>query len=366
MKRISLIIAGLFLFFGTSFAQKASSKKAVKSEDAGITAITRNSLEAHIAFLASDALEGRAAGKNSGRVAAEYIKAVLLDAGIKPLYDSYFQSFEAFAPHSSDYDIKTRFQVHADAIAKIKQSPDYRRLDLQNVLGLIEGERKDEYVVVGAHYDHLGIDESLEGDQIFNGADDNASGVAAALQVAKAIKATVASGKKPLRSIIFAFWDAEEYGFLGSEYFVAHFNHIADIKGYINIDMAGREGSLPSFLLEKTNTIDVSEKKGPNIIYFLRTANAIDYDEKQDEQLKKDLAVHRQHVRLSPKILLPTARASDDHSFSNKNIPVLWLFTGIHPDYHTPDDEVEKINWDKLLYITRSSYLNLWNLSNNR
>ncbi|MDR0814460.1 MAG: M20/M25/M40 family metallo-hydrolase [Bacteroidales bacterium] len=357
MKRIYLIITGLFLFSGTFFAQKVSSKKAPKPEDVGIAVITRNTLEAHLAFLASDALEGRAAGKNSGRVAAEYIKAVLLDAGISPLYNSYFQSFDAFAPHSGDYDIKTRFQVHADSVAKIKQVPYYRRLGLQNVLGFIEGQRKDEYVVVGAHYDHLDIDEFLAGDRIFNGADDNASGVAAVLQVAKAF---AVSGKKPLRSVIFAFWDAEEYGFLGSEYFVAHFNNSAAIKGYINLDMVGREGSFPAFLLENPNAVDAAQEKNPNKIYFLRTADATGYG----EQLDKDLASHHQDVRFAPRILLPAVRASDDHSFSNKNIPVLWFFTGIHPDYHTPDDEAGKINWDKLLYITQATYLSLWNLAN--
>ena len=80
-----------------------------------------------------------------------------------------------------------------------------------DVGGVIPGERSDEYVIVGAHRDHWGIDLQKVGDQIYNGADDNASGVSCALQIARAIKA---SGKKPLRTMLFAFWDGEEKGTL--------------------------------------------------------------------------------------------------------------------------------------------------------
>ena len=80
----------------------------------------------------------------------------------------------------------------------------HRMLRLANVLGMIPGERSDEYVIVGAHFDHVGTDPTLVGDQVYNGADDNASGVSAALQIARAF---AVSGRKPLRNVIFAFWD---------------------------------------------------------------------------------------------------------------------------------------------------------------
>lgn len=99
---------------------------------------------------------------------------------------------------------------------------------MANVLGMIPGERTNEYVVVGAHFDHLGIDETLAGDKIYNGADDNASGVSAVMQIARAFQA---SGKKPLRNVIIAFWDGEEKGLLGSKYFMQHCDFVKDIKG---------------------------------------------------------------------------------------------------------------------------------------
>lgn len=98
--------------------------------------------------------------------------------------------------------------MHPDSIAILKQGV-HRILQMSNVLGTIPGERPDEYVIVGAHFDHLGVDETLANDRIYNGADDNASGVSAVLQIARAFLAT---GQKPLRTVIFAFWDGEEKG----------------------------------------------------------------------------------------------------------------------------------------------------------
>ena len=90
-------------------------------------------------------------------------------------------------------------------------------------MGKIEGKNPSEIVIVGAHYDHLGIDPMLDGDQIYNGADDNASGVSAVLQIARAFLAT---GQQPERTVIFAFWDGEEKGLLGSKAFVQSFPEI--------------------------------------------------------------------------------------------------------------------------------------------
>ena len=200
------------------------------------TSINRTSAEAIVGFLADDALQGREAGMIGSRVAARYLVSCLQEAGIAPLYDdSYYQPFEACAKERQQ---KGRWQVHPDSIAQLKQGT-HRSLRMANVLGMIPGERagRNEYVVVGAHFDHLGIDETLAGDKIYNGADDNASGVSAVMQIARAFQT---SGKKPLRNVIIAFWDGEEKGLLGSKYFMQHCDFIKDIKGYLNFDMIGR------------------------------------------------------------------------------------------------------------------------------
>jgi hypothetical protein len=210
-----------------------------QADGGGLESIRKQTIEAHLSFLACDALEGREAGKRGGRIAAEYIQAELKELGIKPFFDTHLQAFEAYSPAREKH---IDFQVNPDSIARYKQLPAYRRLSLQNVVGYIKGERKDEYVVVGAHYDHVGIDDLLVGDQIYNGADDNAASVAALLQV---VRAFAASGEKPLRNVIFAFWDGEEVNYLGSEYFVENFENTAAIKAYINLDMISREGLMP-------------------------------------------------------------------------------------------------------------------------
>jgi len=349
MKKFHFTLLNLLLLTPFIYAQNAIDK--------GLETINKRSVEAHLSFLASDALEGRKAGTNNARVAAEYIKAVLSEAGIQAFFDSYFQAFEAYSPVREK---RVEFQVNADSIALYKQERAYRRLSLQNVVGYIEGQKKDEYVVIGAHYDHVGIDELLVGDRIYNGADDNASSVAAVLQVAKAI---VTSGEKPLRTIIFAFWDGEEVNYLGSEYFVENFKPLQAIKAYINLDMVGREGGVlpifhPKFRVPENARQPLrKENKWTHILYSEKL-------EKVKGLLLEDIEKYRLDITPKLNVIPPKSHGSDNLSFSLRDIPEVWFFTGLHPDYHTPWDEVETINFDNLTNITKATYLVLWDLAN--
>ena len=204
-----------------------------------------------------------------GRIAAEYIASNLQVLGIRPLSDSYLQPFEACAKERQQ---KSRFQIHPDSIALIKKGV-HRILLLNNVLGKIEGKNPNEFVVIGAHYDHLGIDPTLEGDCIYNGADDNASGVSAVLQVAKAF---IASGIQPERTVIFAFWDGEEKGLLGSQYFCLSFPEIKKVKAYLNYDMIGRNNQ---------------ESRPTQFVYFYTKSHPI-----FGEWLKKDIENYQLHL----------------------------------------------------------------------
>ena len=222
MKRtvISLLMMGAACFGSLSpiHAQTAVQR--------GLNSINRASAEAIVGFLADDELQGREAGLHGSRIAARYLAANLREAGIRPLYgDSYYQPFEACAKERQQKG--ARWQVHPDSIALLKQGT-HRVLHMANVLGIIPGERTDEYVIVGAHFDHLGTDATLADDSIYNGADDNASGVSAVLQIARAFQA---SGQKPLRNVIIAFWDGEEKGLLGSKHFVQSCDFIGSVKG---------------------------------------------------------------------------------------------------------------------------------------
>ena len=310
-------------------------------KDTGLGSINKESAEAYIGFLASDALQGREAGKNGSCIAAEYIKSLLQDMGVKPLNaGSYFQAFEAY---SRERQTRARFSVHPDSIAKYKQERVYRKLELKNVLGYIEGKKKDEYVIVGAHYDHLGMDDSLSGDKIYNGADDNASGVSAVLQIARAF---VVSGQQPERTVIFAFWDGEELGLLGSEYFVADCPFVSSVKGYLNFDMIGRNNN---------------EEKPEHVVCFYTESHPA-----FGEWLKDDIKTYKLNLKPDYRPWDKPIGGSDNASFAKRDIPLIWYHTDGHPDYHQPTDHADKINWDKLVDITRASFLNLWNMANQK
>jgi Zn-dependent M28 family amino/carboxypeptidase len=348
MKKI--VYVGLSVFFSLCSSSAGARPAKKPAPDAGLNMISRQTIEAHLSFLASDALEGREAGKNGSRVAAEYIKAVLSEYGVKPFYDTYFQSFEAYSP-AREKGID--FQVHPDSIARYTQLPAYRKLSLQNVIGYIEGEQKDAYVIIGAHYDHLGVDDLLVGDKIYNGADDNAASVAALLQIAKSF---AASGKKPLRSIVFAFWDGEEINYLGSEYFVGNVGSHSQIKAYINLDMISREGLLPTLypVFEIPEATDENTASG-NQFHLVYTGEL----EALSKEINRGIVENKLNITPKPAVIAHGARGSDYLAFSLRHIPVLWFFTGLHPDYHTPGDETGTVDLDKLFDITKAVYLSL-------
>ena len=330
----SLLLVWAIGSCGTSFLQ------AQTAVEKGLKSINRTSAEAIVGFLADDALQGREAGMIGSRVAARYLVSCLQEAGVAPLYDdSYYQPFEACAKERQQ---KGRWQVHPDSIAQLKQGT-HRSLRMANVLGMIPGEQTNEYVVVGAHFDHLGIDETLASDKIYNGADDNASGVSAVMQIARAFQA---SGKKPLRNVIIAFWDGEEKGLLGSKYFMQHCDFVKDIKGYLNFDMIGRNNR---------------PEQPEHVVYFYTEAHPA-----LGQWLKDDIA--RYGLKLQPDYRpwdCPVG-GSDNASFAVHDIPIIWYHTDGHPDYHQPSDHADKLNWEKVVEITKASFLNAWNLANEK
>lgn len=330
MKRTGLFVASIMLST-TLWAQSPIEK--------GLNTINKENAEAYIGFLASDELEGREAGFQGGRIAGEYIVSNLKTMGIAPLGESYYQPFEAY---NKERQKRGRFQVHPDSIAQLKQGV-HQKLSMRNILGKIEGKNPNEFVIIGAHYDHLGFDPMLDGDQIYNGADDNASGVSAVLQVARAF---LASGQQPERTVIFAFWDGEEKGLLGSEYFVQNCSFLKDIKGYLNYDMIGRNSN---------------EAVPEQVDYFYTEANKAFGD-----WLKNDIKTYNLNLKPIYHAWDKPVGGSDNGSFAKRNIPIIWYHTNGHPDYHMPSDHVEKINWDKIVDITKASFLNMWNLANEK
>lgn len=341
MKRMISFLAAATLVAAASTAQELGYRfKNGEAKERGYNSINRATAEAHIGFLASDELQGREAGYPSGQVAAAYIEANLRAMGLEP-WDgkSYRQPFDAYR---AERQKRARYTVHPDSIEKLSTQV-HQRLKLTNVMARMEGRNPDEVVIIGAHFDHLGVDPLLEGDQIYNGADDNASGVAAALQIARAF---AESGVKPERTIIFAFWDGEEKGLLGSEHFMLNWNDPSKIKGYLNFDMIGRNNN---------------EENPEHVVYFYTEAHPV-----FEQWLRSDIAAR--NLRLKPDYR-PWDRpvgGGDNGSFALRDVPVIWYHTDGHPDYHMPSDHADLINWEKTVDITRAAYLNLWNLANEK
>ena len=330
MKRDYLLLA-LLLVGNITFAQSPIER--------ALNTINRSSAEATINFLASDELQGREAGFHGSRVTSEYIVSLLQWMGVSPLADCYFQPFDAYRKERQK---KGRLEVHPDSIAKLKQEV-HQKLTMRNVLGMIPGKNTKEYVIVGAHFDHLGIDPVLDGDQIYNGADDNASGVSAVLQIARAF---LASGQQPERNVIFAFWDGEEKGLLGSKYFVQTCPFLSQIKGYLNFDMIGRNNK---------------PQQPKQVVYFYTAAHPVFGD-----WLKEDIRKYGLQLEPDYRAWKNPIGGSDNGSFAKVGIPIIWYHTDGHPDYHQPSDHADRLNWDKVVEITKASFLNMWKMANEK
>ncbi len=234
----------------------------------------------------------------------------------------------------------------------VNEGVEKKPLLTRNVVGRLPGSADvDEFIVVGAHFDHLGKTQrwggrrrgsdsatgSTQEPEIHNGADDNASGTAGLLELARVIASEPASR----RSLLFIAFSAEEMGLLGSAHFVAHPTvELTKIKAMYNLDMIGRYRP------------EVFEING------ISTA-------REFADLVRHAAAARELTYKAPSTNAPYFSASDHASFYRKDIPVLFPFTGIHKEYHKPDDDTDLINGDgatKILEMSHEIILALANM----
>jgi hypothetical protein len=211
-------------------------------------------------------------------------------------------------------------------------------VQVRNVIGVIEGNNPDQAIVLGAHYDHLGISNGY----IWNGADDNGSGTVGVLTLARAIMET---GKKPEKTIIIALWTAEEEGLLGSRYYIQNPTYpLKNIKLNVNFDMISRY-------------ISAGE---PNKVTMTYTSSCESFKSITIANLKKysiDLAVDYQPSADPP-------GGTDHRSFVAAGIPIMRFKPGHREEYHTPHDELSTVNWDIMEKIIKISFANIWDLAN--
>lgn len=201
-----------------------------------------------------------------------------------------------------------------------------------NVVAMLPGSDptlRDEYVILSAHMDHVGVGAPVNGDSIFNGADDDASGTAALVEVAEAMASLPTP---PRRSVIFLHVSGEEKGLLGSRWYADHPTvPVERIVANVNVDMIGR------------NAPDSVVVIGKNYSTLGQTMNTV-------------VANHPELGLTAADDLWPEERfffRSDHFNFARREIPALFFFTGVHPDYHRPSDEVDRINTDKAARVAR-------------
>ena len=266
--------------------------------------VNKANLKSHIEYLASDKLKGRLTGSKGEKKAAKYIEKDLKNLGLEPyLGTSFLQKF--------DYNVKLNAHSESKSISNTGT----------NVIGYLNNNAK-KTIIIGAHYDHLGKNEHNNSTlanskgQIHNGADDNASGVAAVLEIAR-----ILSQNTEIEDANFAFalFSGEEDGLIGSKKLAEELAFLnTPVVAMLNMDMIGR--------LNKDKALTVGGI-GTSPIFG-------------------DIVQQYKPAGFNLAIDSSGTGPSDHTSFYLKNIPVLFFFTGTHEDYHKPSDDVERINFE--------------------
>jgi len=325
MKKILLLLLTISII-------SCASKKAIDINEDNIknefaAEIKADDLKEHLYIFASDILEGRKTGEKGQKMAANYITAYYKNLGLKAPkgHDNYLQEIP-----------KAFFNGESNA-------------DSENVIAYIRGsEKPDEFVVISAHYDHLGMD----GEEVYNGADDDGSGTSAVLEIAQAFQKAKKAGYGPKRSILFLNLTGEEEGLYGSKYYTSHpIFPLANTVANLNIDMVGR--------------VDKKHKNKPDYIYLIGADKlSIDLHKLSEETNKKYT-----HLKLDYKYNDESDPnrfyyRSDHYNFAKNNIPVIFYFNGVHEDYHKITDTADKINYELLAKRTQLVFYTAWEIAN--
>jgi hypothetical protein len=280
---------------------------------AQLDAAVSTNLKTHITILASDEMEGRNSGSPGAEKAAVYIESWFRQQGIAkvPGLNGYRQ----------DFSFRTKANPHT--MAEDSTKPEIKTF---NICGWIDNQA-EKTIIIGAHYDHLGYGHdgnSLEANSkgmIHNGADDNASGVAAMMEMARLLNN---NGIREKSNFLFIAFSGEEFGLFGSKYFADHTPlELNKVKMMFNMDMVGR--------------LDSTSRK--LMIYGVGTSPVL---VPMVNAIPTTLKLVTDSSGIGP---------SDHTSFYLKDLPVLHFFTGQHKDYHKPSDDEDKINYQGMVDV---------------
>ena len=250
---------------------------------------------------------------------------------------------------------------HEDVVVNVAATVYREPVPEHNVVGLIEGADpllRDEWIIVCAHYDHEGTTAS----GIFNGADDDASGVAGLLEIAEAYALAAARGHRPKRSILLAAWNAEERGLLGAwAYTERPLTPLSTTVAVINMDMIGRSEEVPEnggrrFRGLEPQTAE-SNADAVNLIGYSYSDDLRAAAEAANVEIGLDLRFRYDDSRSN------LLRRSDHWPFLARGVPALFVHTGLHPDYHTERDQPETLDYEKMSRVVQLVHELSWSLA---
>lgn len=307
--------------------------------------ITAQDLKQYLFTVAGPAMEGRETGSPGQRKAAAYLEAQFKKIGLLPGNQGSYQiSYPVKKPRATSAISSEETQAPSEESILNQMS--------SNVIGLIEGtDLKDEYIILTAHYDHLG--KRPDG-TIYFGADDDGSGTVAILELAEAFMKAKAAGQGPRRTVVFMTVSGEEKGLWGSEWYANHpIFPLEKTSVNLNVDMIGR--------------IDPKRTYGDSTNYIYIVG---------DDKISSDLkpiseAINEKYTKLEldykyndPKDRERIYYRSDHFNFARKGVPIIFYFNGTHNDYHAPSDTPDKINYEEMVKRTHLIFYTAWEMAN--
>ena len=295
-----------------------------------MNSITARDLKTHLYIVASDEMQGRETGSAGQKKAGEY------------LISQYKTNTVSYPKGATDF-----YQRVSSSFLNAIRNENLP--DSENIWAYIEGsEKPNEVIVISAHYDHIGIKNG----EIYNGADDDGSGTVALLEIAQAFSKAKKEGHGPKRSLLFLHVTGEEHGLLGSSYYSQNpLFPLANTITNINIDMIGRHDE---FHNDSSNYVYIigSDFLSTDLYTICENANKNYVNLFLDYKFNAKTDPNRFYYR------------SDHYNFAKNGIPSVFLFTGVHADYHKATDEVDKIEFDALAKRTQLAFTIAWELAN--
>ncbi len=314
--------------------------------------------------LRNNIVRGNALRVVNGDTQGFNIPAITASEGLlKALFEGEKETGENILARSQNNPIEP-FELNPAKTVNINVVAESEKATTQNVVAIIEGsdpQLKNEYVAIGAHYDHVGNSsqtgcQPVNGDSLCNGADDDGSGTTGVLALAEAFS----KGPRPKRSILFVWHCGEEKGLWGSDYFTEHPTvPLKQIITQLNIDMIGRSRK------DGDSNPANAGLTGPHEIYvigskMMSTELGSLSESVNDAYLKLKFNYKYDDPRDTERLFY----RSDHFNYAKNGVPIIFYFDGIHEDYHKPTDEVSKIDFEKMEKVARTVMATAWELAN--